>query len=272
MDKKKMILPAAALAGLGMLGWAHFVEPERLVVTRLALGEKTAGREVRVAFFTDTHFGKDNAVDNMVRIAGRINSERPDMVIFGGDLMDQYCRDKPDLEQLSAGLAAVIAPLGKYAVWGNHDYSGYAESVYPKVMERGGFTLLRNRSKVLERQGLAVTGVDDWMAGEPLREAAERAPDSAFQLLVSHEPDLMDNMDTRRVGLALAGHTHGGQVRLPLLKFAPVLPKGGKSHVKGLGLLKNGRTPVFVSSGIGTAHLRLRMWNPPEIAILDIRY
>lgn len=93
------------------------------------------------SFFTDTHFGEDKPVDSAKQLAERINQLEPDLVIFGGDLLDNYARDREqmDLELLREQLSGINAPDGKYTVWGNHDWGGGAARIYQEFMESCGF-------------------------------------------------------------------------------------------------------------------------------------
>lgn len=180
------IVLAALLAGL----YARFIEPNLLVVRRLSFQAQGIAADCRVVFFTDTHFGEDKSVDSAKQLADRINRLEPDLVIFGGDLLDNYARDREqlDLELLRQQLSNIEAPGGKYAVWGNHDWSGGAARIYQEFMESCGFRVLKNESLLLEEYQLQLLWYDDYLTGE-LGGQLPTFAEGVFPLLVAHEPD-----------------------------------------------------------------------------------
>lgn len=151
------IVLAALLAGL----YARFVEPNLLVVRRLSFQAQGIAADCRVVFFTDTHFGEDKSVDSEKQL---------------------------DLELLRQQLSNIEAPGGKYAVWGNHDWSGGAARIYQEFVESCGFRVLKNESLLLEEYQLQLLGYDDYLTGE-LGGQLPTFAEGVFPLLVAHEPD-----------------------------------------------------------------------------------
>ena len=264
------IVLAALLAGL----YARFVEPNLLVVRRLSFQAQGIAADCRVVFFTDTHFGEDKSVDSAKQLADRINRLEPDLVIFGGDLLDNYARDREqlDLELLRQQLSNIEAPGGKYAVWGNHDWGGGAARIYQECMESFGFRVLKNESLLLEAYQLQLLGYDDYLTGE-LGGQLPAFAEGVFPLLVAHEPytaQLLSGIPER--ALMLSGHTHGGQVGIPWIARR-ILPPGSGGFVRGLYALDDAEhsAQIYVSSGIGTTRLPLRLLSPPEIVCIDLQ-
>ncbi|WP_291245463.1 metallophosphoesterase [Fournierella sp.] len=264
------IVLAALLAGL----YARFVEPNLLVVRRLSFQAQGIAADCRVVFFTDTHFGEDKSVDSAKQLADHINRLEPDLVIFGGDLLDNYARDREqlDLELLRQQLSNIEAPGGKYAVWGNHDWGGGAARIYQKFMESCGFRVLKNESLLLEEYQLQLLGYDDYLTGE-LGGQLPAFAEGVFPLLVAHEPytaQLLSGIPER--ALMLSGHTHGGQVGIPWIARR-ILPPGSGGFVRGLYALDDAEhsAQIYVSSGIGTTRLPLRLLSPPEIVCIDLQ-
>ena len=264
------IVLAALLAGL----YARFVEPNLLVVRRLSFQAQGIAADCRVVFFTDTHFGEDKSVDSAKQLADHINRLEPDLVIFGGDLLDNYARDREqlDLELLRQQLSNIEAPGGKYAVWGNHDWGGGAARIYQKFMESCGFRVLKNESLLLEEDQLQLLGYDDYLTGE-LGGQLPAFAEGVFPLLVAHEPytaQLLSGIPER--ALMLFGHTHGGQVGIPWIARR-ILPPGSGGFVRGLYALDDAEhsAQIYVSSGIGTTRLPLRLLSPPEIVCIDLQ-
>ena len=264
------IVLAALLAGL----YARFVEPNLLVVRRLSFQAQGIAADCRVVFFTDTHFGEDKSVDSAKQLADHINRLEPDLVIFGGDLLDNYARDREqlDLELLRQQLSNIEATGGKYAVWGNHDWGGGAARIYQKFMESCGFRVLKNESLLLEEYQLQLLGYDDYLTGE-LGGQLPAFAEGVFPLLVAHEPytaQLLSGIPER--ALMLSGHTHGGQVGIPWIARR-ILPPGSGGFVRGLYALDDAEhsAQIYVSSGIGTTRLPLRLLSPPEIVCIDLQ-
>lgn len=262
-----MLLILLLLALALVFVYARWIEPAQLTVRRVSL-PSPEGARLRVVFFGDTHFSKTYGAENMQRIAREINALEPDLVVFTGDLIDSYYRSPPDLTVLEQGLAAISARYGKFAVRGNHDIGGGAARVYGPVMAAGGFRLLVNESTAVEGLLLTVTGIDDPALGHPdMALPAKAGRREGLQLLLSHEPDMVDLLDLSGVSLVLSGHTHGGQIYLPFLTRL-FLPPGGRNYRKGLFALDGGSS-LYVTSGIGTTQLPLRFGNVPEIVCID---
>lgn len=195
-------------------------------------------------------------------------------MIFGGDLLDNYARDREqlDLELLRQQLSNIEATGGKYAVWGNHDWGGGAARIYQKFMESCGFRVLKNESLLLEEYQLQLLGYDDYLTGE-LEGQLPAFAEGVFPLLVAHEPytaQLLSGIPER--ALMLSGHTHGGQVGIPWIARR-ILPPGSGGFVRGLYALDDAEhsAQIYVSSGIGTTRLPLRLLSPPEIVCIDLQ-
>jgi len=241
------------------------IEPNRLVKRFEHITGKNK-KAIRIVHFSDTHFHRYFSKRKLKRLINEINTLQPDLLIFSGDLMEHYALAPNLAYQLPPYLRQMQARLGKIAVYGNHDIGGDAKYVYPQMMEAAGFQLLCNQTMVYEEEGIAIFGMDDAIAGYEDRDLTKQRL-QPFQMLVVHEPDMMDELDTSAIALMLSGHTHGGQIYLPLLSKR-ILPKGGKRYRKGW--YHKADTDLFVSCGIGMRALPMRFLNPPEIVIYDI--
>lgn len=261
---------AALLAGV----YTRFVEPNLLVVRRFSFPAQGIAADCRVVFFTDTHFGEDKSVASANQLADHINRLEPDLVIFGGDLLDNYARDREqlDLELLREQLNSIQAPGGKYAVWGNHDWGGGAARIYQEFLKSCGFQVLKNESLFLENYRIQLLGYDDYLTGD-LEGQLPTFAEGVFPLLIAHEPytaQLLSDLPER--ALMLSGHTHGGQIGIPWIA-RQILPPGSGGLVRGMYALDESAESarVYVSSGIGTTRLPLRLLSPPEIVCIDLQ-
>ena len=160
-----VLLLAAAL--LGVIGYSYFIEPNRLTVKTFTVTTEKEVSPCTVVFFTDTHFGEYYDIAHAEEIVDTINGLDPDFVLFGGDLLDNYARDRQalDLEALRDSLSRIEARAGKFAVWGNHDYGGGAVRIYQEFMTSCGFAVLDDESQLFEEYGIRVFGYDDVLVG-----------------------------------------------------------------------------------------------------------
>lgn len=260
-----LLVLLAIAAGGGAFLWAYKIEPNRLIVREKTV-EAAVDAPVKIVFWSDLHLGEWYTQEKLEQIVEKINAQQADLVIFGGDFFNHYAADQEllSLEEIAGELQKIEAPLGKYAVWGNHDYGGGSYAVYPEVMEAGGFVLLKNERIELPEQNLRLYGLDDLQWGD-----AQQGDFSGewVDLLITHEPDAVDRFALDGAELAMAGHSHGGQVRLPVIT-EQVLPPGGKKYVWGWYEVE--RTRLLVSCGLGMTKLPLRFGCPPEIWAVEI--
>ncbi|MFB5677052.1 metallophosphoesterase [Paenibacillus terreus] len=258
----------AALAG----GYAAVWEPGNLEVTQFTVHLPrlpASFNNMRVFHFSDMHLGFFKDEDDMRRIASVINGLQPDMICFTGDIVDDYAESMAGSVPI---LNSLHAPLGKFAILGNHDYRGIPEGV-EALYKKTGFTLLKNEHYVIHKDGqsMAVVGLEDIFMSAPDPEAAlQGLPDGMFKLLLMHEPDYADTAVGYGFDMQLSGHTHGGQVRIPLLG-ALLPPPGGRKYIHGLYRVGAEAMPLYVSRGVGTTKLPIRVLCRPEVSLITLR-
>ncbi len=242
------------LAGAACAAYGFFIEATWLDIRRVTLPELG---DRRLVFISDLHYRGDT--DYLRRIVAEIDVLNPDMVLHGGDLVERPERLAGALEILSG----LDAPL--YAVLGNHEYwGGIDENLLDSGLRRTGGRLLKDSWVALG--GCAIIGLDDYYSGRPNVDAGFNGTDSFARILCIHEPRGMDLLEGRSYALALSGHSHGGQVRLPLLG-AILLPPNVRPYQLGRYELPGG--PLLVSSGLGTWHLDVRFLCRPEIVLIS---
>jgi predicted MPP superfamily phosphohydrolase len=267
---------AAGASAAALAAYAAWVEPRRLVVRRrdLALpGWPPALDGLRVALVSDLHSGAPHVKGDRVRdVAERVRRERPDLALLLGDFVDPavLLASHVDLAEIARALATLDAPLGTFAVLGNHDWRHGGERVRGEL-GNAGIPVLENDA--LEVPGaparLWVAGVADEIARYADVDAALlRVPADAAVLLLSHDPDVFPRVPAR-VALTVSGHTHGGQVNLPLLRGAIIPSRYGARYRDGL-VVEGGRH-LYVTAGVGTSLLPLRFLKPPEVVVLTLR-
>ncbi|WP_240343757.1 metallophosphoesterase [Paenibacillus sp. SYP-B3998] len=272
---KKSIIWTGGLIATPSLsyGYASWIEPNWLQVERVSLTFPTlpeAFKGIRIVQFSDLHFGFHFDVKKLVSVVEKIQAEQPDIVCFTGDLVDyalgHYSQDIRDV------LNTIKAKYGCYAVLGNHDYYGDANAV-AAVLEDGGFHCLRNNGIRVQKgtQSIWIAGVDDMWEGVPdLKAATKMVNNEEWVLLLSHAPDFADVAALASVHLQLSGHSHGGQVRLPLIGPLASVPYGIK-YPSGLYRLgKDKLLTLYTNRGIGVSVHPIRLMCRPEITVLTL--
>ncbi len=220
---------------------------------------------LRVLFLSDVHAGPFVSATVLRETFLRLLALKPDLVLLGGDLTTV---ENGEFVSHREAFAVLDAPLGAFAVLGNHDhYSGQAAQLRD-LIEAAGIRVLHNRSVELRRGAgrLALAGVDDTLLGEPDLDAALAGATPPL-LLLSHNPDLFFDAARRGVALMFAGHTHGGQIRIPGL---PVWVRQSRFRLDE-GRYRSGATELVVSRGLGAVGLPLRLACSPEAVLLRLR-
>ncbi|MED4581526.1 metallophosphoesterase [Brevibacillus choshinensis] len=271
----KMLKIAGRLVGLGVVGglYSYGWERQWIEVTRVPIdlpGIPIAFRGTKLVHFSDLHLGHYCEPKDVQHVVDLIMRERPDLICFTGDLVDESTRYLsvivPILQQLQA-------PLGKFAVLGNHDYRLQEQNVVRSTFASSGFEVMDNRHLRLDKQGssLYIAGIDDVLFGVPdVSRAVSEIPEGETVILLAHEPDFADEAAAFPVHLQLSGHSHGGQVRIPLM--GPVLtPKLSQKYVQGLYGVNNSQMQVYTTRGIGTTILPIRFFCRPEVTVITLR-
>lgn len=268
MKRLSKILVSLMFIGVGIILYSTSIEKQLLSIKNIKMSTESKDlKGIRIAYFTDTHYNgeKDNKIID--RLIEKINKLNTDIVIFTGDLVDSKYSGN-NLEYLTSALSRIEARYGKYAVYGNHERNMGREVRYNKILKDSGFKLLVNEEKLIEvgDSKLSLIGLDDYLLGEYIDILPNNESD--YSIVLSHEPDRANRLDSSKYDLQLSGHTHGGQVRLPFIGRLTTV-KGGTFYDKGMYNISD-RMSLFVSSGIGNSRLDIRAGNIPEIVIIEL--
>lgn len=256
------------------------IEPSLLIVKKYSISEsgnlvkndtvKSESESIKVVQISDTQIGSFYSTKNLKKVANKINALNPDIIVFTGDLID-YSNKNPDIDEITTILSSMNARLGKFSVFGNHDYMYKLPRYYRQIMKNSNFNLLINENKKIkltDDKYINILGVDEILNGNPNIKYLEKIIDkNHFNLLLAHEPDLVDMLSKNSMNLVLSGHSHGGQIRVPF-KGALVTPPYGRKYTKGFYEI-NGNN-LYVSSGLGSTKLPFRFLNVPEIVEFNI--
>lgn len=265
-----LLLPVFLLAG-GI--WAVGIEPGWVQQRNLQLAPADwRGPPLTIAVASDLHVGALHAGPDKLRtLVDRINAAQPDLILLPGDFVIQPMPGSTPVspENIARELERLKAPLGVYATLGNHDW-WYDGPRIRAALESAGITVLENDALPLKRAGqtLWLVGIGDHMTGHAAPAAAlAKVPAQARQIVIMHDPSVADAL-TPAALVAFAGHTHGGQVRLP--GYGALVLPGQTPRDRAYGWIPNVAAPLWVTSGIGTSILPIRFNCPPEFVILRL--
>jgi uncharacterized protein len=250
---------------------ARYQAPYRPVLERVTIqvptGIATPPR-LRIGFMADTHLGSVIRAADVDRALALLLAAGPDLLLFGGDYVSESPRHISDAAVV-LGNAAHSTRFGAIAILGNHDHANGAGRM-TAALEKRGVQVLRNESaRVGDATGeLWIAGIDDAVLGSPDPERAfAGTPSSARAISLWHEAGWAERVVKYGAFLQLSGHSHGGQVRLPLV--GPIAaPAGGKRFVKGLNFAAG--MPVYTTRGVGVYRPPVRFRCPPEVTLLTL--
>jgi len=250
--------------------YAWKVEPFLVHVNHVELGKKNERTPLNVVQISDLQVSEYFETNRLDKVIEKVNAQNPDILLFTGDLFDNYSKYPEQMAPMIEKLKAFKANIGKYAVWGNHDYGGGAVRVYEDVMSAGGFVVLRNQGETLtlsDGRQVFLGGLDDSLLGNPsVSDTLAYRQNYDYAITMTHEPDVADGFIGTDTQLVLAGHSHGGQVWLP---FYPIKNVLAEKYTRGLYQL-DAITQLYVNTGIGTTSIHARFGVIPEVTQFTI--
>jgi predicted MPP superfamily phosphohydrolase len=259
-------------AGVATAVYAAWIEPRRLVTVRRTLALPRWPRALdglRVGLLTDIHAGALHAGPAQIaRAVQRLNDEAPDAILLLGDFIDAHplWGGRVDPPTIARELAELRAPLGTFAVLGNHDWKQAGDRMRTALRDVG-LTVLENRT--VKAGDVHIAGLADLRMRRPdLPGTLAQAPRDAPVILLAHDPDIFPFVPVR-VALTVSGHTHGGQVAIPMLRRPAIPSDYGERYARG-HVVEDGRH-LYISSGLGTSGLPIRFLAPPEVVVLELR-
>lgn len=262
----------------GCIFYAFKIEPYRLTLNEFTLNEQQDDSAyIKVVQFSDLHIKEDFTYENLSKVVDKINLQNPDIVLFTGDLYDNYAKYNDD-EHIVEELQKINARYEKIAIWGNRDYGGGAVRQYEDIMESAGFTLLKNQNWYVtldNNKKILFTGLDDSLLGKPYMPDSTKIYAADYNFLLAHEPDIIENYRDYDYNIVLSGHSHGGQVNIPFLPFvnerAVTATSLSAKYSGGMyDFTENGQQKLYVNTGIGTTHISARFGVVPEITLFHI--
>lgn len=274
----RVALTAVVLFIASVVFYAFYVEPNRLVVRHETIQIDQWPRELndfRIAVLSDIHAGGAFIDERKLRtIVERTNALQPEMIVILGDYISGDGRRNPlkmTPEVFAPLLKELRAPLGVYSVLGNHDW-WYNGRLVREALEQNGIKVLDDEVLKVDARGTSfwLVGLADlWTRPQRIGQTMAQVPENRAVIALTHNPDIFPNLPSR-VQLLIAGHTHGAQIHLPLVGYV-VEPSNryGERYVRG-HVYENGHH-LFVTTGIGTSIVPVRVGVPPEIVLLTVK-
>jgi predicted MPP superfamily phosphohydrolase len=259
----KGLLGGGAGVATGTVGYGFGYARHQLELAGASVpvsGLPPALRGLRVGLITDLHHSEMVPREDVDAAVSLVMEQRPDLIVLGGDYVTWG--DRAFVTPCAEALSKLHAPSGVFAVLGNHD----DDRDMPAALQRQGFTVLKDsRTRItVNHEHLEIAGIRYWTRRVSGLASVLRGAEPPV-LLIAHDPRRLDQAADLDVGLVLSGHTHGGQVVLPVLgavaaRRFPVLA----------GMARRKNTTIFVSRGVGTVYVPYRLNCPPDVAILTL--
>jgi len=273
--RKRLLLSIAFVVVMVLTVWGFVIEPNRLVVNEVSLPIAEVDARfgnLKVALISDLHVGSPWVdLKKLHDVVAKTNAVKPDLILLAGDFVAESVIGGHflDAESIAAELGNLSAPLGTFAVLGNHDWV-YDGKRVTTALTSVGIHVIENGAVRINRDGkhIWLLGIADaWTRKPDFSKALADVTDDAPVMAFTHNPDIFPNAP-QRVLLMLAGHTHGGQVNLPFVGRLVVPSKYNQRYAIG-HVVENGRH-LYVSPGVGTSVFPVRFRVPPEITVLDL--
>lgn len=287
-NKNKILsyfIVAVLVFGIFIALYSHFVEPFILLTKTVEIKGAHIKQPLKIAFVSDIQVGNHKKEAWVEKIVEKIISQNPDLVILGGDLIDNEGNTQDETQHLEP-LQKITKKYPTFYVLGNHEYglgtpdlgksnlgTGNRSELLIKRMKNINAVFLKNNLVCLNiaQQDLCLFGIDDIWGGKPNFSELKNLPSETPLIFITHNPDGMLSYPDifRKPMLVLAGHTHGGQVNVPFINFYGnadiVLPK---KFYRGLNYWQN--IPIYTSIGTGESGGQIRLLAIPEIVILNL--
>lgn len=284
---RRSFIRICILGVLAFISAKGFLNTRNLELVKLKVGLKRLPHTfdgLKVGQITDIHAGPSVPRELIREGVDIIMANRPDLIVLTGDFVSgatkiiwtsyggfkqrhyNYCMEE---------LGRLKAPLGVFAVLGNHDFWSGQEVTFKIIhgLEELGVQVLRNKAIPIERKGqhLYIVGVDDyWESSYSLSEALKDVPKDACRILLSHNPDVNEDIEnlSERIDFIISGHTHGGQVVLPFVGALYIPSPFGQKYLAGL--VRDQKRQTYISRGLGLFFVPVRINCPPDVSLLTL--
>ncbi|KKS13518.1 MAG: hypothetical protein UU69_C0003G0015 [Candidatus Magasanikbacteria bacterium GW2011_GWA2_41_55] len=282
IKRKHKIAPIIVFLSIAGLIYSGYIEPQWIKIREQKIEIGKLNKEIKVVILGDWHFRPFKGENFANRAIAKIAELKPDFILMTGDFL--FFDDLPAFENDLRALGGLVKIAPTYTVLGNHDY-GIISSDEPflytdshreitKILKERGIHVLSDEQEkvIIKGEEIILAGFDEYWrkVRYPEKATSGLVQDDTLKIGISHHPDIAYKKEATNLDLVVAGHTHGGQVRLPLI--------GALGDAESLmtkadygKYLPNHKPPIFNTIGIGESGPHVRFWNRPEIVLLRIK-
>lgn len=254
---------------VSMLFYTRYIGTSGLNIKEYAIKDENIPKSfegIKIVHFSDLHYGSTVFEKELKHLVKRINDQVPDIIVFTGDLIeDNVTLSDKDINNIVSILGKLDAKIKIYTIKGNHDYHN---DYYDKIIDKLNWTNLNNTYDIIYNNSnipIIMVGIDDLSQGKPDYKNAfsylNEINDKYYTIILTHEPDSVNNFKNYDFDLVLSGHSHLGQVRIPFLG-AIYTPVGAKMYYDEHYVIDN--YDMYISGGIGTSLIKVRLFNRPS--------
>lgn len=273
LKKIILILLFLILIICGLLFFARYISTSGLEIKEYKIINSNITDNfhgLKIVHISDIHYKTTVDKNKLSELTKKVNKLKPDIIVFTGDAIDKNIKyDKEDFNDITKCLKQMNATLGKYAIMGENDYS---YEFFETLLENSGFINLNDTYDYIYKGNqnyILLTGLSSVDNKEKsiedknnmLQEIKQNEKKPIYSILLIHEPDIIDDIDTSMFSLILAGHSHNGQINIPFFRDM-LIPEMAKKYNKEKYQLET--TDIFISNGIGTSHVNFRLFNKPS--------
>ncbi len=269
MTVLKRLIMYASLVLIILMGYSfaepYWIEDKQLIIIDDNIPHQLEG--TRIVFISDIHHGPFFSLARLRDFVQRVNGLQPDLIILGGDYI---YRSEDYIKPCFNALKHLEAPFGVYAVLGNHDHWKDAPLIRNEIID-AGFYLLDNKAYWIDKgeDRIKLGGVGDYFEDvQDINPTIEDVTADDFVILVSHNPDYVEHIVTDKINFVFAGHTHGGQITFLGIWTPFISSQYGQKH--RAGLVETAYTRVFISHGVGTVIVPMRLFTRPQIIVAEL--
>lgn len=227
----------------------------------------------KIAHISDIHYGVSILKKELSNIVDKINLTKPDIVVLTGDLLDDSVSyTKSDIDDIIKELNKIECSIEKYAIAGNNDYSN---QYWQNIIDSTNFINLNDSYELIykSKTPLLISGLSTKYNNNNVNDKIKKTNDylkdnDLYSILIIHEPDEIKNIDYSKFNLILAGHSHGGQIRLPLIGGL-IVKDGSKKYINEYYKLDN--TDLYISNGLSNSNIKYRFLNKPSFTLYRLR-
>ena len=222
----------------------------------------------KIVHLTDIHHSKFVSFNEVFRMVELANRQNADAVFLTGDYITW---SKKFIAPVAEALRNLKARFGVFAILGNHDIRVDAHGI-TQALEKAQIKVLRNSSERIDLKGdsLWIAGVDEYSYGQSdIAKAIREVPLSQPRILLAHNPEIVSEAAGHQVDFVLAGHTHGGQIKIPFMRSLNVVTQPSQECLEGF--VRSGKTQMYISRGLGKVVIPVRIFCPPEIPVFYLQ-